>query len=108
MRRSLLQQLDWAALGRLRLAMGPLSWLAQRAANEALPVIDAALKDPELEVKKQAVNALVRFPNQEGIPKLIEVARTHSNPEVRRQAMLRLGDSKDPRAVEFFAQILLK
>ena len=85
-----------------------LSWLAQRAANEALPVIDAALKDPELEVKKQAVNALVRFPNQEGIPKLIEVARTHSNPEVRRQAMLRLGDSKDPRAVEFFAQILLK
>jgi len=87
-------------------AMG---WLAQRAANEALPVIDAALqKDPELEVKKQAVNALSRFPNQEGIPKLIEVARTHSNPEVRRQAMLRLGDSKDPRAVDFFAQILLK
>ena len=76
--------------------------------GEAIPVIDAALKDPELEVKKQAVNALVRFPNQEGIPKLIEVARSHPNTEVRRQAMLRLGDSKDPRAVEFFAQILLK
>lgn len=87
-------------------AMG---WLARRAANEALPVIDAALqKDPEIEVKKQAVNALSRFPNQEGIPKLIDVARTHSNPEIRRQAMLRLGDSKDPRAVDFFAQILLK
>ena len=70
--------------------------------------IDAALKDPELEVKKLAVNALVRFPNQEGVPKLIEVARTHSNAEVRRQAMLRLGDTKDPRAVEFFSQILLK
>jgi hypothetical protein len=85
-----------------------LSWLARRAANEALPVIDAALKDPELDVKKLAVNALSRFPNQEGIPKLIEVARSHSNTEVRRQAMLRLGESKDPRATEFFAQILLK
>jgi hypothetical protein len=85
-----------------------LTWLAQRATSEALPAIDDALKDPELEIKKQAVNALSRFPNQEGVPKLIEVARTHSNAEVRRQAMLRLGDSKDPRAVDFFAQILLK
>ena len=85
-----------------------LSWLAQRAANEAIPAIDAALKDPELEVKKQAVNALARFPNQEGIPKLIEIARSYPSTEVRRQAMLRLGDTKDPRAVDFFAQILLK
>ena len=86
-----------------------MSWLAQRAAGEALPVIDAALqKDPDTEVKKQAVNALSRFPNQEGVPKLIEVARSHNNAEVRRQAMLRLGDSKDPRAVSFFAEILLK
>jgi len=86
-----------------------LSWLAQRAADQALPAIDAALqKDPDTEVKKLAVNALTRFPNGEGVPKLMEVARTHPNGEVRRQAMLRLGDTKDPRAVEFFAQILLK
>ena len=98
----------FAQTGTTQMRGRALSWLAQRAANEALPVIDAALKDPELEVKKQAVNALVRFPNQEGIPKLIDVARSHPNSEVRRQAMLRLGDSKDPRAVEFFAQLLLK
>jgi CelD/BcsL family acetyltransferase involved in cellulose biosynthesis len=86
-----------------------LSWLAQRAADQALPAIDAVLqKDPDTEVKKLAVNALTRFPNGEGVPKLMEVARTHSNAEVRRQAMRRLGDTKDPRAVEFFAQILLK
>ena len=99
---------QFAQTGTTQMRGRALSWLAQRAATEAIPTIDAALKDPELEVKKQAVNALVRFPNQEGIPKLIEVARTHSNPEVRRQAMLRLGDTKDPRAVEFFSQILLK
>lgn len=86
-----------------------LSWLAQRAASEALPTIDAALqKDPDTEVKKQAVIALGRFPNQEGIPKLMDVARTHPNTEVRRQAMVVLGQSKDPRVVDFFAQILLK
>ena len=86
-----------------------LSWLAQRAADQALSTIDTTLqKDPDIEVKKQAVNALTRFPNGEGVPKLMEVARTHPNAEVRRQAMLRLGDTKDPRVVEFFAQILLK
>ena len=86
-----------------------LSWLAQRAADQALPAIDAALQnDPDTELKKLAVNALTRFPNGEGIPKLMDVARTHPNADVRRQAMLRLGETKDPRAVDFFAQILLK
>ena len=65
-----------------------LSWLAQRAADEALPDHRRrARRTRRLEVKKQAVNALSRFPNQEGIPKLIEVARSHTNAEVRRQAM---------------------
>jgi len=99
---------QFAQTGTTQMRGRALSWLAQRAATEAIPTIDAALKDPELEVKKQAVNALARFPNQEGVPKLIEVARSHPHTEVRRQAMLRLGDTKDPRAVEFFAQILLR
>jgi hypothetical protein len=99
---------QFARTGTVQMRGRALTWLAQRATSEALPAIDEALKDPELEVKKQAVNALSRFPNQEGVPKLIDVARTHANAEVRRQAMLRLGDSKDPRAVDFFAQILLR
>lgn len=86
-----------------------LVWLAQRAADQALPAIDAALqKDPDTEVKKLAVNALTRFPNGEGIPTLMDVARSHPNAEVRRQAMLQLGQTKDPRVVDFFSQILLK
>jgi hypothetical protein len=86
-----------------------LFWLAERAADQALPAINATLqKDPDTEMKKQAVRALSRFPNNEGIPKLIEVARSHDNAEVRRQAMVQLGQSKDPRVVDFFAGILLK
>ena len=86
-----------------------LVFLAQRAADQALPAIDAALqKDQDTEIKKLAVTALTRFPNGEGIPRLMEVARTHSNADVRRHAMLRLGETKDPRALDFFTQILLK
>ncbi|HVG73552.1 MAG TPA: HEAT repeat domain-containing protein [Vicinamibacterales bacterium] len=86
-----------------------LSWLAERAADQALPAINATLqKDPDTEMKKQAVRALSRFPNNEGIPKLMEVARSHDNAEVRRQAMLQLGQSRDPRVVDFFSQILLR
>ena len=86
-----------------------LFWLAQRAVEEAVPTIDNAIdSDPDTEVKKQAVFALSRLPKDEGVPRLIELARTHRNPEVRRQAFFWLGQSKDPRAVEFFASILLK
>jgi hypothetical protein len=42
------------------------------------------------------------------VPKLIDIARNHRNPEVRKQAMFWLGQSKDARATKFFEDILLK
>jgi HEAT repeat protein len=83
-------------------------WLAQRAGDKAAGAISNALDDPDTEVKKKAVFALSQLPRNEGVPKLIEVARTNKNPEVRRQAMFWLGQSRDPRALEFFEQILRK
>ena len=40
------------------------------------------------------------------VPKLIDVARSHRDPAVRKQAMFWLGQSRDPRALAFFEQIL--
>jgi HEAT repeat protein len=57
-------------------------------------------------VKKKAVFALSQMPKDEGVPKLIQVAQTNKNPEVRKQAMFWLGQSGDRRAVEFFEKIL--
>jgi hypothetical protein len=37
----------------------------------------------------------------------MQVAQSNSNPAVRKQAMFWLGQSKDPRAVEFFERVLL-
>jgi HEAT repeat protein len=57
-------------------------------------------------VKKKAVFALSQLPKEEGVPLLINVARTNQNPAVRKQAMFWLGQSKDPRAIDFFTQVL--
>jgi hypothetical protein len=84
-----------------------LFWLSQRAGDEALRTIGNAVSDdPEIEVKRRAVFALSRLPRAEGVPLLIDLARNHRIPEVRRQAMFWLSQSKDPRAIDFFEQIL--
>jgi HEAT repeat protein len=86
-----------------------LFWLAQRAGQKAVGTItDAIEKDPETEVKRRAVFALSQLPKDEGVPLLINVARTNSNPVVRKQAIFWLGQSKDPRALKFFEEILFK
>ncbi len=86
-----------------------LFWLAQRAGQEAgAAITDAITNDPETEVKKRAVFALSQLPQDEGVPKLIDVARTNRNPEVRKQAFFWLGQSKDPRAMQLFEEILLR
>ena len=84
-----------------------LFWLAQRAGQKAVGTITAAIEnDPDTEVKKKAVFALSQLPKDEGVPLLIQQARTNKNPAVRKQAMFWLGQSKDPRALKFFEEIL--
>lgn len=84
-----------------------LFWLAQRAGRKAVGTIgDAIENDPDTQVKTRAVFALSQLPNDEGVPKLIEVARTHRNPKVRQQAFFWLGQTRDPRALKFFEEIL--
>jgi HEAT repeat protein len=84
-----------------------LFWLSQRAGQEAVGTIRNAVdNDPETDVKRKAVFALSQLPGGEGVPMLIEIARNNRNREVRRQAMFWLGQSKDPRALAFFEQVL--
>ncbi|HUU45237.1 MAG TPA: HEAT repeat domain-containing protein, partial [Acidobacteriota bacterium] len=62
--------------------------------------------DPDTDVKEHAVFALSQLPRDEGVPLLINVARTNRNPEVREQAIFWLGQSGDERALDFFEEIL--
>jgi len=45
--------------------------------------------------------------DNEAIDKLIDLARTDRDAEVRKQAMFWLGQTKDPRAIKFFHDVLV-
>lgn len=84
-----------------------LFWLGQKASRTAAAAITKAIEeDPETEVKEKAVFALSQLPRDEGVPLLIQQARTNRNPAVRKQALFWLGQSGDPRALQFFEEIL--
>ena len=81
--------------------------LAQTAGRRVAPDLAGAIeRDPDTEVKKRAVFAISQLPKDESVPMLIRLAREHANNAVRRQAMFWLGQSKDPRAIEFFESVL--
>ncbi len=99
--------LDLAKNGAPRLRQRALFWIARRAGSQAAGIITQAIdNDPDVEVKKQAVFALSQLPKDEGIPLLIKLARSHTHPVVRKQSMFWLGQSKDPRALSFFEEVL--
>jgi HEAT repeat protein len=85
-----------------------LFWLAQKAAQKTAQaaISEAIANDPETEVKKRAVFALTQMPAGEGVPLLIQVARSNQNVTVRKQAMFWLGQSKDPRALAYIEEVL--
>ena len=85
-------------------------WLGQAAGEAATVGLDSLSQDATVdrEVQKQVVFALSQRPKDEGIPILIRVARSHRDPEVRRDAMFWLGQSNDPRAIALFEEVLTK
>lgn len=87
-----------------------LFWLGQTAGKRGLEVLGNVVEksDDDTEVQKQAVFAISQRPKDEAIPLLIKIAKTHSKPAVRKQAMFWLGQTGDERALEFFKEILAK
>lgn len=85
-----------------------LFWLSQKAGKKAVKAIERVLEeDPDLDIKEKAVFALSQLPADEGVPLLIKIARTHAQPKIRKKAIFWLGQSKDPRALALFEDILL-
>jgi HEAT repeat protein len=58
------------------------------------------------DVREHAVFALSQQPRDVGVPALIEIARTNRDPEVRRKAFFWLGQTRDPRALALFEEVL--
>jgi HEAT repeat protein len=82
-------------------------WLGQKAGERVGSALSrAADDDPDTGVQKQAVFALSQMRNGEGVPRLIEVTRSNKHPAVRKQAMFWLGQSDDPRALNYLEEVL--
>jgi HEAT repeat protein len=82
--------------------------LGERAGSRSLEFLSTTAQSPDgnTEVQVTAVRAISERKAEESIPILIKIAKTHPNQLVRKQAMRALGESGDPRAVEFFREVL--
>jgi hypothetical protein len=83
-------------------------WLGQAAGEVATRGLTELTDDPDREVRQQAVFALSRRPREEAVPNLVRIARTHRDPEMRRQALFWLGRIDDARALALFEELLGK
>jgi HEAT repeat protein len=62
--------------------------------------------DGKTDLKAHAVFVLSQLPRHEGIPELLEIARSKGDPIVRSKALFWLGQSGDPRAIPLFESLL--
>jgi hypothetical protein len=85
-------------------------WLGQAAGDAATANLKDIVIDNSVdrEVRESAVFALSQRPRDEGIPALIAVARTNKDPEIRKKALFWLGQSRDPRAIDLFEELLTR
>jgi HEAT repeat protein len=92
----------------LELRKNAMFWLGQEVSRQANAGLTGMLSDPNTEIQKQAVFAISRRNNDESIPALIDVAKKHPNPAVRREAIVWLAQKRDERVLAFFEQLLKK
>ena len=82
--------------------------LGERADRRSLALLsdtlDAASADTQIQI--QALHAISERPADESVPLLLKAAKSHPNAQVRRAAIHWLGESGDPRALDFFHQVL--
>ncbi|HSW31520.1 MAG TPA: HEAT repeat domain-containing protein [Longimicrobiales bacterium] len=86
-----------------------LFWLGQEAAEAATAGLAGVAADEgeDQEVRTAAIFALSRRPEAEGVPILMELARTAREPATRRAAFFWLAQSRDERVAPFFRSVLL-
>jgi hypothetical protein len=82
-------------------------WMANKGGKRVTDDLRTiATNDPNEQIRKSAVFALSRLPSDEAATQLIAVADSSKDPIVRRQAIFWLGQSNDPRALEYLTKLL--
>jgi HEAT repeat protein len=60
-------------------------------------------KDPEIQNK--AIHALADLPGRSGLPRLINLVKTHADPAIRKEAVDAIGDVGGAEAVKFLSEL---
>lgn len=82
-------------------------WMAMKGGKVvAGDLREISENDPDTQLRKSAVFALSRLPGDEAATQLIQVANTSKDPAVRKQAVFWLGQSRDPRALDYLTKLL--
>jgi len=82
-------------------------WMANKGGKKVTNDLrQAVANDPEESVRKSAVFALSRLPSDEAATQLIAVADTSKDLAVRKQAIFWLGQSNDPKALDYLTKLL--
>jgi len=99
---------DEAVPGRVR--KSAVFWVGQAVSERATLGLSELVEDDDvdLDARETAVFALSQRPDAEAVPALIDIARSSPHPQLRRSAIFWLGQSRDPRALEWFEQVLLR
>jgi HEAT repeat protein len=82
--------------------------IGERAGRRSLELLRDTLdgSNADTQIQIQALHAISERPAEESVPLLIKAAKSHPNAQVRRAAIHWLGESGDPRALEYFRQVL--
>lgn len=92
-----------------RLRSQAVSGLGRKSGANVIATLTAVIeKDADPGVRKRAISALQSMPNGEGVPVLIQLARTQRDLELRKHAMSTLQNTRDPRAIAFFEEVIKK
>lgn len=85
-------------------------WLGQLAEEPVTRGLSELVGDDTLDrkVRESAVFALSQRRNGEGVTALINVVRTAKDPQLRKNALFWLAQSKDPRALDLIEELLNK
>lgn len=90
-----------------RLREQAISGLTRKSNPAVLATLSKVIEsDSDLQVRRRAVSALQNLPDGAGVPLLIQVVKTTKDAELRKHAMSTLGQSRDPRALAFFEEVL--
>ena len=90
----------------MELRKNALFWVGQEGDIDAAELRDLYEDASAFELKEQVIFVLSQRDARDAVNELITIARNEQNEELRDKAIFWLGQTDDPRAAEFLAELI--